>query len=55
MKIYWCVKKERRWCVFEDFASAWYDWKSHEGEVRFIFPRIMTKKRFETLRDFDGW
>jgi hypothetical protein len=55
MKIVWVVTKERRSCVFEHFYSALEDWKSHQGDWRMIYPKVISLRKFNALGEFDGW
>lgn len=53
--IAWCMKKGRATIWYEHFGAAWWDWKSHEGEWRFIFPVLIPRKIFQGIKEFDGW
>jgi len=59
--IVWCVRVEGRTCVFETFSEAWEDYKTHEDYLflmpnpAWIYPKIMSKKKLESLSEFTGW
>jgi len=59
--IVWKVKVEGRSCVFEHFSDAWADFKTHEDylfilpNAAWIYPVLMSRKRFNSLADFTGW
>ena len=55
MKIYWAVRVDRKTCTMEHFIEAWADFKSHDFGTAIIFPRILNKRIFEKLGEFDGW
>ena len=42
-------------CTFEHFEEAWEDWKTHEGEWRWVYPKFMTKRKFQSLPEHNGW
>jgi hypothetical protein len=52
--ICWVVRVDRSWCVFEHFEEALGDWKTHDG-FRWIYPKLMTRKRFQNLPEHNGW
>lgn len=53
--IAWCVKKGKTTVWMEHFITAWEDWKSHPGELRWLFPVLVPRYFFNQIKEFDGW
>lgn len=53
--MYWAVYKDKTKCLHETFAEAWEDWKSHSGDVRWIYPVLMHRIKWDNIKDFEGW
>jgi hypothetical protein len=52
----WVIRKEGQSCVFEHFSEAWEDWKTHEGDIRWIYPKYVYIGWFKRgMKEFDGW
>lgn len=52
--IVWKVIVEGRSCIFEHFNDAWADFKTHDYD-RLIYPVLMSKTKFNSLKEFTGW
>lgn len=53
--IAWVVKKGRERVYFSHFGAAWWDWKSHAGEFRLIYPVVVEGDRFLKMKEHRGW
>lgn len=59
MKLVWVVRNDyirpsSGGVLFETFLEALEDFKSHEWP-RFIYPRLISKKEFNNLKEHTGW
>ncbi len=54
--IVWVVKyKNGYWkCLWDRHYDAWLDLKSSELAV-FLYPKFVTKKHYENLKEFEGF
>jgi hypothetical protein len=56
LRIVWVVKVRKSGrCVFEHSTDAVEDWKSHDGEWRIVYPKIMSREKFNSLPEHNGW
>lgn len=61
MRIVWvvAVKMSKTWilsrCLFEHVESAFYDWKSHVGMFRIIYPKLITEAAWRNIPEHNGW
>lgn len=61
MKLVWVVRLEGRVCIYESFKEAYQDYKSHNDYLgllnnpSWVYPKLMSKAKFETLIEFTGW
>ena len=53
MTMVWCVKVGRSVCVWNTLTEAWGDFKSHDNAL--IYPKIMSKNKLNSLKEFTGW
>lgn len=54
--IVWVVRKRRKFLVCEHFSEAFEDWRTHEGEIRWLYPRLILIGYFRRgMEDFNGW
>ena len=56
MLLLWKIRvRKSGTCIYQTFEDAWEDWKSHDGELRVIYPILMSQKKFISLPEHNGW
>jgi hypothetical protein len=61
MKIVWVVKLGKQKVLWETFREALEDYRNHEDYLRllpnpaWIYPRLISKARFDQLKEHNGW
>jgi hypothetical protein len=61
MKIVWVVQLKGQKVLWETFREAWEDYSLHKNDSglfsnpAWIYPRLISKVRFDQLKEHNGW